>query len=212
VSSLPTPEVPSTAEQPATLRPVPRLALASSRGGGGSPLPKVLIAVVIVTLAIGAYFYFGAVPPAASGEITHLTAYPIHRDSKGEKAADPNVAKTENAFDQIIVVAEVRLRNQSAGPIFLSDMSALLSLPTEEHRSLAAIASDYDRVFVAYPELAPMKHEPLLRDTTIPAGATAEGQLVFNYPITKDQWDMRRSLDLTISFLHQKDLVLPAPQ
>jgi hypothetical protein len=212
VSSQPTPELSSTPEQSVTLRPVPRLALASARGGGGSPLPKVLIAAVIVTIAIGSYFYFGAIPPAAVGEITHLTAYPIHRDSKGEKAADPDAAKAENAFDEIIVIVELRLRNQTSGPIFLSDMSALLNLPTEEHRSLAATTADYDRVFIAYPELAPMKREPLLRDITIPAGATAEGQLIFNYPITKDQWDMRRSLDLTISFLHQKDIILPAPQ
>jgi len=195
-----------------TLRPVPRLALASSRGGGGSPLPKVLVAAVIVTLAIGAYFYFGAIPPAAVGEITHLTAYPIHRVSNSALAANLSAAKVENTFDEVIVIAEVRLRNQTKGPVFLSDMSALLSLPGEEHRSLAATATDYDRVFVAYPELAPMKREPLLRDTTIPAGATAEGQLIFNYPIAKDQWDMRRSLDLTISFLHQKDIILPAPQ
>lgn len=167
---------------------------------------------MIVILAIGAYFYFGAIPPVAVGEITHLTAYPVHRVSTSALAANPSAAKVENTFDEMIVVAEVRLRNESSGPIFLSDMSALLSLPGEEHRSLAATATDYDRVFIAYPELAPMKREPLLRDTTIPAGATAEGQLIFNYPIPKDQWDMRRSLDITISFLHQKDLVLPAPQ
>ena len=91
-------------------------------------------------------------------------------------------------------------------------MSALLSLPGEEHRSLAANATDFNRVFVAYPQLVPLKQQPLLRDITIPAGETVEGQLIFNYPITKDQWDLRRSFDVTISFNHQKDLVLPAPQ
>lgn len=170
------------------------------------------MAAAIVILAVGAYFYFGAIPPVAVGEITHLTAYPVHRVSNSALEANLRAAKVENTFDEVIVVAELRLRNQSSGPIFLSDMSALLNLPTEEHRSLAATTSDYDRVFIAYPELVPMKRDPLLRDTTIPAGGTAEGQLIFNYPITKDQWDMRRSLDITISFLHQKDLVLPAPQ
>lgn len=190
---------------------VPRLALASAQGGGGSPLPKVLAAAVLVMLAIGAYVYFGEKPPVAVGEVTHLTAYPIHRVSNAIPEGS-RAAKVELNFDEIIVVAEVRLHNQTKGPLFLFDMAALLSLPGEEHRSLAANATDYNRVFVAYPQLVPMREQPLLRDTTIPAGETVEGQLIFNYPITKEQWDLRRSLDITLSFLHQKDLTLPAPQ
>ncbi|HZD47690.1 MAG TPA: hypothetical protein VE178_02990 [Silvibacterium sp.] len=176
------------------------------------PLLRILIAVVILVAVIGAYVYFNEKPPVAVGEVAHLTAYPVHRVSNGVLAMNPGAAKVENTFDEMIVVAEVRLHNQSTGPIFLSDMSALVSLPNEEHRSLAATVTDYDRVFIAYPELAPMKQQPLLRDITIPAGETVEGQLIFNYPITKEQWDLRRSLDITLSFLHQKDLVLPAPQ
>jgi len=190
------------------------LVLASSKGGGGGLhlLLRMLIAVVILAAAIGAYVYFGETPPVAVGEITHLTAYPVHRVSNGTLAMNPSAAKVENTFDEIIVVAEVRLHNQSKGPVFLSDMSAVVSLPNEEDRSLAATTSDYNRVFIAYPELLPMKTQPLLRDITIPAGETVEGQLIFNYPLTKEQWDLRRSLDITLSFLHQKDLVLPAPQ
>ena len=122
------------------------------------------------------------------------------------------IGPAENKFDEIIVIADVRLHNQSEGPVFLADMAAMLKLPTEEDRSLAASTSDFNRVFVAYPALAPMKQQPLLRDITIPAGASAEGQLIFNYPITKEQWDQRQSLNLVLSFTHQKDLVLLAPQ
>lgn len=160
---------------------------------------------------IAAYVYFNEKPPAAAGEVTHLTAYPIHQVSNAIPEGS-RAARVELNFDEIIVIAQVRLHNQSDGPLFLSDMAALLSLPGEEHRSLAASPNDYNRVFVAYPQLASMKQQPLLRDTTIPAGQTVEGQLVFNYPITKDQWDLRRSLDITLSFLHQKDLTLSAPQ
>jgi hypothetical protein len=192
--------------------PLPRLALASSQGGGGNPILKVLLATVIVVLAIGAYVYFGEKPPVAVGEITHLTAYPIHRDSKGERAADPNAAKLENSFDEVIVIAEVRIHNQSQVPLFPMDMDGSLSLPGEEHHSLAAGTDNYNRLFVAYPELQQARRQPLVRDATIVPGETAEGQLVFNYPITKDQWDLRRSFDVIISFQHQKDLKLPAPQ
>ncbi|AXC11153.1 hypothetical protein ACPOL_1811 [Acidisarcina polymorpha] len=192
---------------------LPGLALASFQGGrGGNPLLNILAAAVVVLLVIGAYVYFGEKPPVAAGEVAHLTAYPVHRVSNSALEATPAAAKVEQTFDQIVVVAEVRLHNRSHGPLFLSDMSAVLSLPGEEQRSLAANPTDFNRVFVAYPDLVPIKQPPLLRDTTIPAGGSVEGELVFNYPITKQQWDLRRSLDITISFLHQKDLVLTAPQ
>jgi hypothetical protein len=188
------------------------LALASSEGGSGSsPILRIAVAALIVVLAIAAYIYFGDKPPVATGEVLHVTAYPVHRDSSGALSTS-RAARVETTFDEIIVVADLRLRNQSTGPVFLSDMAALLKLPSEEDRSLAANARDYERVFAAYPELANLKQQPLLRDTTIPAGGTAEGQLVFNYPLTKQQWEQRQSLDISLSFLHQKDLVLPAPQ
>jgi hypothetical protein len=162
-------------------------------------------------IAIGAYVYFGQKPLAASGEVTHITGYPIHKVTDTIPYVS-KAARVEQNFDEIIVIAQVRLHNQTQGPLFVSEMSCLVGLPGEEHRSLAANINDYNRVFVAYPELLPMKQQPLLRDTTIAAGDTIEGQLIFNYPITKDQWDLRRSVDITISFLHQNDLVLPAPQ
>jgi hypothetical protein len=201
---------PGTSAPSAPVRP---LSLATARGGGsGYPVLRVIAAAVITLLVIAAYVYFNEKPPVVTGEILHLSAYPIHRESHASIFATRSTAPAENTFDQVIVIADVRVHNQSQGPVFLSDMSALVKLPTEEDRSLAAIPSDYNRVFIAYPQLAPMKQQPLLRDTTIPAGATAEGQLVFNYPLTKEQWDQRHSLDITLSFLHQKDLVLPAPQ
>jgi hypothetical protein len=205
---------PGTSEASPQLHPVRPLSLATAQGGGSgsSPVLRVLIAAVIVLLVIGAYVYFNEKPPVVAGEILHLTAYPIHRESKANEFATQSIAPVETKFDEIVVIADVRLHNQSEGPVFLADMSALLKLPSEEDRSLAASTSDFNRVFVAYPALAPIKQQPLLRDITIPAGATAEGQLVFNYPLTKEQWDQRQSLELTLSFTHQKDLVLLAPQ
>lgn len=173
---------------------------------------RIIVAAFIVVLGIAAYIYFNEKPPPVVGEVLHLTAFPIHRESKANQFATQSIAPVESTFDEIIVIADVRLHNQSQGPVFLSDMSAFVQMPSDGYHSLAANTSDFNRVFVAYPQLAPMKLQPLLRDITIPAGATVEGQLVFNYPITKETWDKRQSLDLTLSFTHQKDLVLPVPQ
>ena len=148
-----------------------------------------------------------------SARSLHLTAYPFTASQRPIYVCHPkSIAPVEDNFDETIIIADVRLHNQSQGPVFLADMSALLKLPSEEDHSLAATSADFNRVFVGYPALAPMKQQPLPRDITISAGATVEGQPVFNYPITKEMWDKRQSLELTLSFIHQKDLVLLAPQ
>ena len=217
MSTQPPPELPSLPRSHAPLQsakpaqPTAPLSLPSTESRSGNPIPKVLAAILLLVLVIGAYVYFNEKPPVAAGEVIHLTAYPIHRVSNAIPEGS-RAARVETNFDEMIVIAEVKIHNQSNGPLFLFDTSGLLSLPNEEHVSHAASASDYNRVFVAYPNLLPMKQQPLLRDTTISAGQTVEGQVIFNYPVTKDQWDLRRSLDVTISFLHQKDLTLPAPQ
>jgi hypothetical protein len=206
--STQTPPPASTSES--RLQPL-ALARAES-GGGGGLLAKILIAVVVVVLAVGAAFYFSTKPAVATGEVTHVNIYPIHRVSNAALNAEPRAAKVENTFDQVVVLAQVRLQNRSKIPIYLSDISAVLVLPNEEDRSFAANPTNYNRLFLAYPELAALRQQPLLRDAAIPPGETVEGQLLFNYPITQDQWNARKSLDLTISFIHQPDLTLTAPQ
>ena len=172
---------------------------------------KVLAAAAITVLVIAAYVYFNEKPPVATGEVRHLSVYPVHRLAN-PGAGMQGMVGVEQKVDQVIVIAQVRLRNQSKGPLFVFDMFGQLGLPDQQLRSLAATTSDFDRVFVAYPQLASMKQPPLLRDTTIPAGATIDGELIFNYPITREQWDARRSMDVTVQFLHQKDLVMQSPQ
>jgi len=190
-----------------------RLALArADTGGGGGLLAKLLFAAGAIAIAVAAVLWFSEKPAAAAGEVTHVTAYPIHRVSNSALDAQPRAAKVENTFDQMIVLAQVRLRNANKIPIYLSDISAVVTLPAEQDRSFAASPSSYNRLFVAYPELRPAKGQPLLRDAAIAPGETVEGQLVFNYAITQAQWNARKSLDVTISFVHQNDLTLTAPQ
>jgi hypothetical protein len=63
-------------------------------------------------------------------------------------------------------------------------------------------------VFIAYPALAPKQTTPVLRDTTMTPGQTLDGQIIFHYPISGQQWDQRKDFKISVQFLHQKDLVL----
>jgi hypothetical protein len=171
----------------------------------------VVVATLIVVAAIGAYVFFNEHPPLATGEVVHLTAFPVHTTMQLGGGAPGTPGGTE-VNDEVIVLAEVKVHNQSKVPLFVHDMWANVVLPDQERRSLAASTLDYPKVFIVYPQLNSVKTDPFLRDTTISPGQTVDGTLIFNYPVAKADWDQRKSLDVVVSFTHQKNLVMRAPQ
>ena len=178
---------------------------------GSHALKAALIALVLVVAAVGAYVYFGERPPVATGELIHVSAIPIHQQSDLPAAA--GMPGQTDAFDEVILMAQVRLHNQSKIPLFLHEMYASLALPDDvERTSIAANKSDFGRAFVAYPQLMPLKGEPILRDITIDPGQTVEGMMLFPFPVTGAQYDQKKSLDINVVFMHQKTLTIHVPQ
>jgi len=161
--------------------------------------------------AVGAYVYLGEKPPVATGELIRVTAVPIHQQSDLPAAA--GMPGQVDSFDQVIIMAQVRLHNQSKIPLFLHEMYASLELPDNvDRRSIAANKSDFGRAFVAYPQLLPLKGEPILREITIEPGQSVEGMMLLPFPITGAQYDQKKSLDINVIFMHQKTLTMRAPQ
>ena len=181
------------------------------RDPASNALKAVLIALVLVVAAVGAYVYLGEKPPVATGELIHVSAIPIHQQSDLPAAA--GMPGQTDAFDEVLVMAQVRLRNQTNIPLFLHEMYASLALPDDvERTSIAANKSDFGRAFVAYPQLQPLKGEPILRDITIEPGQTVEGMMLFPFPITGAQYDQKKSLNINVVFMHQKTLTIHVPQ
>jgi hypothetical protein len=67
---------------------------------------------------------------------------------------------------------------------------------------------DFEKVFVVYPELAPLHGKPLSPEATIPPGQTVEGMVVSAFSMTKQQWDSRKDLNFAVTFSYQPKLVL----
>src|ERR1700761_4633683 len=171
----------------------------------------VLVATVIVVLTIAGYVYFGEKPPVAVGKIIKLDIVPIHSEMRVGAGAQ-GVQGGTDTYDQLLILAQVQVRNQTNIPLFLHDMwSNITTNNGDQERSLAANKTDFQSVFVAYPQTASFKQEPLLRDMTLQPGQSAQGLVIFHYPMTKDQWDARHGFEAVISFTHQKNLVLPWP-
>jgi hypothetical protein len=165
-----------------------------------------MIAAVLVSFAIALYMWLGQKPPAASGEIVQVWAHPRHMETSGLDANGAPMAK--DVFDEVLVFAHVRLHNQSKQPLFLHQVLTNATLSDGIHSSYAATAGDYDRIFIAYPELAASREKPLSPETTLNPGQTEEGEIVSAFRLTKQQWDARKDLNFTFGFQYQPDLVL----
>jgi hypothetical protein len=164
------------------------------------------IAAVVVTLAIAVYVLAGQKPPAATGEILQVWAHPQHTETSGYDANGAPMAK--ESFDHVLVFTRVRLHNQSDKPLFLHQIATNATLDDGPHTSYAATHTDYDRVFIAYPELAPIHSNGLRQDATLDPGQTIEGTFVSSFRITKQEWDARKDLSFTFAFEYMPSLTL----
>jgi hypothetical protein len=168
----------------------------------------VIISTIALSIAAFVYVYSNEKPPVATGEILNMWAHPIHTETSGFDANGAPMAK--ESFDQVFVFTQVRLHNQSKGPLFL--INALTNFTGQDGNitmNFAANKADYDRVWVAYPDLQ-VPHGPALSplDTVIEPGQTVEGTIVSAFKMTKQEWDARKGLDLAFSFRYQPSLKL----
>lgn len=170
-----------------------------------------IVAAVLVTIAVLTYVIAGQKPPACVGEVTSATVHFRHQETSGLDAAGAPMPKEE--FDQALLFTHIKLHNRSKDPLFLRQIMANLTLEDGIHTSYAAVPGDYERVFVAYPELGALHGKPLSLDSTIAAGATLEGDFVASFRMSKQQWDARKSLDYSASFRYQPEfkIALKAP-
>lgn len=184
--------------------------MAEENQSGVHPALAAVAAVVIVVAIIGAYVWVNTKPPVHAGQVVAITAYPIHRELSTGNALG-GLAGNKDVYDEEIVIANVHIKSQTQMPLFLHDMWADVTLADgSTQRSTAASTNDFHAVFVAYPDLASKQTTPILRDTTMTPGQQLDGQIIFHYPISGQQWDQRKDFKIYVQFLHQKDLVLDA--
>lgn len=174
--------------------------------GSGHLILTGVIATVLVSIAIGLYVWAGEKPPVAVGEIEQVWAHPLHTETSGLDASGAPMPK--QVFDQMLVFAKVKLHNQSEKPLFLHQVMVNLTMGDGIHTVYAASATDYDRLFVAHPELTSLRGNSLPSEATINPGQTLEGTFVSAVRMDKQQWDARKNLDFSFAFEYQPTLKL----
>jgi hypothetical protein len=170
---------------------------------------RVLIALVISSLVVFIWVRFGRKTPIATGDVARVAIYPVQAKITGGAAGTPGQEGQDEIINQLLVFAHVRLHNPNTAPITIEDDWGLITLPNgDTRRSLGASTVDFEKVFQAYPQLAPLRMDPLRRNTEIPAGQSVDGLLVFSYPLSQDEWNSRKSMQVTVTFNGAKDVTL----
>jgi hypothetical protein len=167
-------------------------------------------ATVVVSIAIAVYVIAGEKPPVANGQVLDVWAHSMHTVTPAFDASGANIS--QDSFDQVLVFTKVRLYNQSKQPLFLHQVLTNVTLADGSvDSSFAATASQYERIFLAYPNLAQWHSTALSPDNlTLEPGQTAEGTFVSSFRMAKEQWDSRKSLDFTFGFRFQPNVKVAA--
>lgn len=178
---------------------------------GLNPAVAVLIAVVVVGGIVAGYVWATYKGPVHAGQVVSVTVYPIHRElSTGGPLTLGGVDGGPNTYDELIVLANVKIKSTTQLPLFLHDMWGDLTLHDgKTQRSLAADERDFGKVFIAYPKLASAEKTPVPRDFTLQPGQEVDGQMIFHFPVSKQDWDGRQSFTVSVDFTNQKPLELP---
>ena len=162
-------------------------------------LAPVLLAFLILGIVLALLIRFTP-HRTADLSITRTTIYPTHTVFK----SDSIVVANQRAEDALYVLTTLHIDDRLHLPLFLKDFTATLTTAEGEEITTSAVEKlDLDNVYTSFPGLKPLASEPLLRDTMISPGQSAEGMILLHFPVTKEVWDHRRTAVLNVDLYHQ---------
>ena len=169
------------------------------------------VAALLVLSAIAGYILLNPMPIEPTGEVLEVKLYATQPPSAVASAA-PDAGVVLASYSQpsktLLVLAPVKIHNTSDKPYSIFDVNGVVRLGNAEYHSADVSPEDFAKVFRYYPDLAGYQQPPLQRHGVVQPGATLTGLLVFDYPITEEQWGQRESFEVKVSFDHGKDIVL----
>ena len=172
-------------------------------------LLSILAATAVLLVVILLLWWHAHQPPPLVGRVTQLWIHPMHTVLQRKDAN--GVEQMPEAFDQVLVLAQIHLQNRSAQPVILKQLLTNLTLPDGLDSSYAATPTDYDRVFVAYPELAGLRTQPLHSDTVLQPGASIDGMILSSFQLTAERWKQQRGMNFEIDLkMHPALILTPA--
>jgi hypothetical protein len=154
------------------------------------PAAPVAIALVAVAIVVAIIAFAFRAKPVAQGGIDEVYV-----------SVQPNQPN-------IFVPIQVTLRNVGEKTLYIKDIKADLKTDQGSYSDTAASPTDYERYFVAFPDLKEHSTQALVVETKIAPGAEQRGTVLVSFPVTKDQFDARKDLAVTVQPYDQNAIVL----
>jgi hypothetical protein len=162
-------------------------------------LAPVLIAFLVLGITITLVLRFTP-RKTADLAITRTVVYPTHTVFK----ADSLLVGHDRAQDDLYVLTTLHIDDRLRLPLFLKDFTGTLTTADgQDITTSAAEKQEIPALYLTYPALKSLGANPLLRDTLIDPGQSAEGMVLLHFPVTLDDWKRRKSAVLNIDLYHQ---------
>lgn len=171
-------------------------------------LVPILVAVIALALAtaIGIHFF-----PATTVNIDHVHTDVV--DTHTVFASHSNVIGQEQSENVLLIAETLKVDNQLRLAISLDDFNLNLTNPDGHQLTVKALQKgDLENLETSFPQMKPLLTTPLLRDTNLEPGHSAQGTVVFSLPVPKSMWDSRQSGVVKVDLYHQPSLYLTLPK
>jgi hypothetical protein len=163
------------------------------------------LAAIAVAIAIAIHFF-----PATTVNIDHLHTEVLPTETVFKS---PSVVGVDETNRVLFVASTIRVDNQLRVPIYLDDFEITFTDPDDATLTAkAAQKNDLPDLQTNFPGLKPLLTTPLLRDTEIDPGKSAQGTVVFPLSIPKSTWDTRKSAVIKASIYHQPAVYVTIPK
>ena len=169
------------------------------------PILPVLGAAAVIALIVFLY-YSRPSKPQTIGSITGVFAAEQPAPAASKKA---NAPATPLGEQTVMAVVHLHLENSGEKPLYVRGIRVKLEVPggtIEEDEAASAV--DHDRYLQAYPDLQAHKIGALPPETKIQPGAQQNGMVMFSFPMSRETFDQRKSLTVTVDLYDRKPLVL----
>jgi len=136
---------------------------------------------------------------AAVAVVIAIVAFHQRPKPQGAGAIDFVAAAEVPGQNTVLVAITLTLHNTADRSLWIHTLKAQLTTADgRNYEDEAASAVDLDRYFQALPALKESSEKPLSPETKLQPGATQTGTIVVSFPITKEAFDQRKSLAVTI--------------
>ena len=155
------------------------------------PAGIVAICIAAVAIVIAVIAFQQRPKPLGSGSIDFVSAVDVPVPADAPKT--------------LLVAVTLTLHNTASTSLWIRTLNgSLVTADGHTYEDEAASAVDLDRYFQGFPALKESSAAPLSPETKLAPGETKKGTIVFSFATTKDEFERRKSLAVTIQPYDQR--------